>query len=134
MIILIPYLQIFTPGSSGLTELQLLLKKIAGRERMGGALDYYRQKQAGEKRSGQVARKLDSDGGPGEVTDVKLEVIRYKGINRHLARFGPKYGTAGILPFALTSKRGATKPGTQKSFDCYENSAKLFQRGSTLKR
>ena len=48
MIILIPYLRIFTPGSSGLTELQLLLKKIAGRERMGGALDYYRQKQAGE--------------------------------------------------------------------------------------
>ena len=65
---------------------------------------------------------------------MKMEVIRYKGINRHLARFVPKYGTAGILPFALTSKRGAPKPGTQKSFDCYENSANLFQLGSTLKQ
>ena len=48
MIILIPCLQIFTPGSSELTELQILLKKIAGRERMEIALDYFRQKQAGE--------------------------------------------------------------------------------------
>jgi len=96
-------LQIIIPGSSGLTELKLILKNIAGQEWTGGALDYSHQKQAGESGLDKLLGKSTV------MVDLKHQIRQLIEAERNLVEGVP----ASVL---ITGETGSGKDLVARAF------------------
>ncbi len=86
-----------------LKELKLLLKKIAGRERMEGALDYFQQKQAGESGLDKLL------GNSTVMVDLKLQISQLLEAEQNLVDGVP----ASVL---ITGETGTGKDLVARAF------------------